>query len=426
MNTPSANTYHSKRLKKWGIVALLSIFLMAIIYALFRPKETPPNYITADVTVGDVAQTVMASGIIKPITSVNVGSQVSGEITELYVSVGDTVKAGDPIAQIDQIEQQNNLQNAEAVLNQAQAGLNSAYASLNSRQGDVDNAASAIALRETELAKAQADHQRFASLLTIDAISRQEYENSIANLQMAKANLAAANTAFNTAQNSVAQSIADIQSQEATIVRATGDVSTAQKNLKHTAITAPIFGTIVNVAAKKGSTVNANQSAPTIVTLADLSRVRINAEISEADVVRIKAGMPAKFNIIGNPEQKFDAVLSGIEPAPITSDGEAVYYLGYLDVDNSDGKFRIGMTAQVDIITDEVKDVLTIPSSALDSQNGQDVVKVLGPDGVTTSKEVSVGLNNRVVAEIKSGLNAGDTIIISDTPSDGKNRREPW
>lgn len=425
MNAPS-HTRRSKRLKKWGIIALFVGVCFLILYALFRPKEAPPNYLTADVAVGDVVRTVMASGIIKPITSVNVGSQVSGEITELHVSVGDTVKAGDLIAQIDQIEQQNNLKNAEAVLSQAQAGLSSAYASLGSRQGDVNNAAATIALRESELAKAEADHQRLASLLTIDAISRQEYENSIANLQIAKANLAAANTAYNTAQNSVAQSVADIQSQEATIVRATGDVSTAQKNLGHTTITAPIFGTIVNVATEKGATVNANQSTPTIVTLADLSRVRINAEISEADVVHIKAGMPAKFNIIGNPEQKFDAVLSGIEPGPITSDGEAVYYLGYLDVDNSDGKFRIGMTAQVDIITNEAKDVLTIPSSALENQNGKDVVKVIGSDGIAISQEVSVGLNNRVVAEIKSGLNAGDTVVISDTPSDGKNRRKPW
>lgn len=422
----SFGTSKPKRLKKWIIIALFVSIFLALLYALLSPKEAPPNYITADVTVGDVTESVMASGTIKPITSVNVGSQVSGEVTKLYVSVGDTVSAGDNIAQIDQVTQENNLQNAEATLNQARAGLNSAYASLNSRQGDVESTASTIALREMELAKAQANYERMSSLIAIDAISRQEYENSIANLELAKANLASAKTAFNTAQNNVSQAIADIQNQEAVVIRATNDLSTAQKNLGHTAITAPIFGTVIDIATEQGATVNANQSAPTIATLADLSRVRINAQISEADIINIKAGMPAKFSIIGNPSQKFDATLSGIEPAPINKSGEAVYYLGYLDVDNSDGKFRIGMTAQVDIIVNQAKNVLTIPSSALSKQDGKDVVKLVDSNKNVISKEVAVGLNNRVTAEIKSGLSAEDQVIISDTPSDGKNRRKPW
>lgn len=422
----SFGTYRPKRLKKWVIIVLFTSILFGLIYFLFKPKDVPPSYITADVTTGDVIKSVMASGTIKPIASVNVGSQVSGEVTELYVSVGDTVNAGDKIAQIDQITQKNNLQNAEASLNQAQAGLNAAHARLNSRQGDVENTASTIALREIELAKAQTNHERISSLIAIDAISRQEYENSIANLELAKANLASAKTAFNTAQNNVSEAISDIQNQEAVMIRATNDLSTAQKNLGYTAITAPISGTIISIATEKGATVNANQSVPTIATLADLSRVRINAQISEADVIDIKVGMPAKFSIIGNPNQKFDAILSGIEPASTNNNGEAVYYLGYLDVDNSDGKFRIGMTAQVDIIISQAKNVLTIPSSAINKQDGKDMVKLLDNNGNTVSKEVTVGLNNRVTAEIKSGLSTEDKVIISDTPSDGKNRRKPW
>lgn len=187
-------------------------------------------------------------------------------------------------------------------------------------------------------------------------------------------------------------------------------------------------GTVVSITQKEGTTVNANQSAPTIVTLADLSQVRINAQISEADIINVKAGLPARFNIIGDPDTQYDATLSGIEPAPeeISSSSNtsaAVYYIGYLDVDNTERKFRIDMTAQVNIIINAANNVLIVPSAAVKNEGGKHIVQVVGDDGVAKPIEVTVGLNNRIHAEIKSGLKAGDKVVIGEQTADNKNKK---
>ncbi len=420
-------------LKKIIIISTLALLIVAALYYFLRPKEELPTYITAEAVMGDIEDSVLASGKIKALTSVDVGAQVSGEVTKLFVDVGDVVQAGDVIAQIDQVTQQNELSNAKATLLQSQASLEVANSTLATKQGDVASAKATIATRQAELTKAQSYYNKLQSLVAIDAVSRQEVEDAKAALDVAIANLDAAKIALKNAETAVLSAKADITSQNAATAKSQTDVDTAQKNLGYTRIVAPIAGTVVAVATEQGTTVNANQSAPTIVTLADLSRVRINAQISEADVINIKAGMPAKFNIIGNPDQKFDAVLAGIEPAPesissTSSTDSAVYYIGYLDVDNRDGKFRIDMTAQVNIVISAVKNVLTIPASAITTENGKHTVKVVGADGQAKPVQVQVGLNNRISAEIKSGLKLGDKVVISDNQNSNtasRNNRPP-
>ena len=215
-------------------------------------------------------------------------------------------------------------------------------------------------------------------------------------------------------------------------------------------------GTVVSVTTEQGTTVNANQTAPTIVTLADLSTVRINAQISEADVINVKAGLPVYFNIIGNPDQKYDATLKAIEPAPekisdTSSTDAAIYYVGYIEVPNTERRFRIDMTAQVYIVINQAKDALLIPSAALqpasksrnsgnakkgaatantaasgdnnsrpdnDSGATMAMVRVLKADGEVVEQTVKVGINNRVNAEILSGLKEGDEVILSEEGAD--------
>jgi macrolide-specific efflux system membrane fusion protein len=169
------------------------------------------------------------------------------------------------------------------------------------------------------------------------------------------------------------------------------------------------------------------------VTLADLSTVRINAQISEADVINVQAGLPVYFNIIGNPDQKFDSVLKAIEPAPesisdTSSTDAAIYYVGYIEVPNTDRRFRIDMTAQVYIVIDQAKNTLLIPSAALqpagDTKNTKSrnedpnvktsKVRVLKADGQVVEQIVKTGINNRVNVQILSGLNKGDEVILSE------------
>lgn len=430
MNAPTL----SKKTKplKWLLLLIVLILIAGGIFWFFKPKQTAPNYLTAEAVIADIEDSVMASGKVKARRSVDVGSQVSGEVTKLYVELGDVVQEGDLIAEIDKVTQQNNLSNAKANLEQSQAALQSATANLQNKQGEIQSANATVSTRQAELAKAHAQVDRLTPLIAINAISQKEFDDAKADLQVAIANLESAKVALHNAQTSIQSANADINTAKANITKSQNDLSTAQTNLGYTTIRAPISGTVVTVTTEQGTTVNTNSATPNIVTLADLSRVRINTQISEADIIHLKAGMPAKFNILGSPNQKFDATLAGIEPAPESSSSSsstssAVYYIGYLDVDNSDGKFRIDMTAQVNIIVQSAKNVLTIPASALHEDNGKTTVQIVGKDGKAQSVEVVVGINNRVNAEIKSGLQAGDRVIIGDNANSNtkSNQKRP-
>ena len=434
---------------KWGIIALVIIALGFLAYKTFKPKEVMPNYLTATAEIGDIENNVMASGKVKALNTVDVGAQVSGEVTRLFVEVGDEVQKGDLIAQIDQVTQKNSLSNEQASLEQSEAGLQSARAESLSRQAGLKSAQADLASRQAELRQAQADFSRLQGLLAIDAISQQDYDTQGTKLQTAQAAVANARAAIDTAKAAIATTAANINSQQAALRKSQTNVSTAQEDLSYTTIRAPMSGTVVSVTTEQGTTVNANQTAPTIVTLADLSTVRINAQISEADVINVKAGLPVYFNIIGNPDRKYDAILKAIEPAPekisdTSSTDAAIYYVGYIEVPNTERRFRIDMTAQVYIVINQAKDALLIPSAALQpagktgkSKNSKNVstkntvtnvdsdstatmanVRVLKADGTVVEQAVKVGINNRVNAEILSGLKKGDEVILSEEGPD--------
>lgn len=465
-----------KALIKWGVIALIAVILSVVLYKMFKPKEQAPNYLTATAELGDIENNVMASGKVKALNTVDVGAQVSGEVKRLFVKVGDEVQKGDLIAQIDQVTQKNNLSNEQASLEQSQAAIESAEAELQSRAASLKSAQADLASKQSELKQAQSDFQRLQSLLDIDAISQQEFATQATKVDTAKAAVANSLAAIDSAQAAIATTRANINSQRAALKKSQTNVSTAQEDLSYTTIRAPMSGTVVSITTEQGTTVNANQSAPTIVTLADLSTVRINAQISEADVINVQAGMPVYFNIIGNPDQKYDATLKAIEPAPeviseTSSTDSAIYYVGYIEVPNAERRFRIDMTAQVYVIVNQAKNALLIPSAALqpfssgksgrgnrsaksgsnlgsnnsgnnkagnkgssannaDTNNRQAattnkstdankyMVRVLKSDGSVVDTPVTVGINNRVNAQILSGLKVGDEIILSEEDSD--------
>ena len=435
---------------KWGVIALIIVVLAALAYNTFKPKDKQPNYLTAIAEIGDIENNVMASGKVKALNTVDVGAQVSGEVKRLYVEVGDEVQKGDLIAQIDQVTQKNNLSNQQASLEQSEAAIQSAQADYLSRQAGLKSAEADLNSRQSDLKQAQADFSRLQGLVAIDAISQQEYDTQATRVETAKSAVANARAAIDTARAAIATTQANINSQQAALRKSQTNVSTAEEDLSYTTIRAPMAGTIVSITTEQGTTVNANQTAPTIVTLADLSTVRINAQISEADVINVSAGLPVYFNIIGNPDQKFDAVLKAIEPAPerisdTSSTDSAIYYVGYIEVPNDERRFRIDMTAQVYIIINQAKNALLIPSAALqpagkskkpdskanaNNANASNTktthtddattpsstarVRVLKADGEVVEQLVKVGINNRVNAQILSGLQAGDEIILSE------------
>lgn len=414
---------------KWAVIALIIVALGALAYTFLKPEETTPNYLTATVEVGDIENNVMASGKVKALNTVDVGAQVSGEVKRLYVEVGDEVKQGDLIAQIDQVTQKNSLSNEQASLEQSEAALQSAQAESLSKQASLKSAYADLASRQSELKQAQSDFARLQDLVAIDAISQQEYDTQATSVETAKAAVANARAAIDTAKAAIATTEANINSQQAALRKSRTNVSTAEEDLSYTTIRAPISGTVVSITTEQGTTVNANQTAPTLVTLADLSTVRINAQISEADVINVSAGMPAYFNIIGNPDQQYDATLTAIEPAPeqissTSSTDAAIYYVGYVEVPNPDRLFRIDMTAQIYIIVNEAKDALLVPSTVIQEKRSKGkekgkaatgkFVRVLKEDGTVEERTVEVGIDNRVNAQILSGLKEGEEVIISE------------
>lgn len=428
-----SNQKTRKSLIKWSIIGLVVLALSILLYNKFKPKEEAPNYITTPAKTGDIERNVMASGKVKALNTVDVGAQVSGEVTRLYVDVGDEVKKGDLIAQIDQVTQKNTLSNQQATLEQGRAGLQSAQAEYFSRKAGLESAQADLASREADLKQAISDYDRLRPLLAQDAISQQEVQTAKTNVDKARASVAAAKAAIKTAQAAVVTAQANIASNEADIRKAETNLSTASTDLGYTTIRAPIDGTVVAVVTEQGTTVNANQAAPTIVTLADLSTVRINAQISEADVINVKAGMPVYFNTIGNPDQKYDAVLTAIEPAPeqistTSSTDSAIYYIGYVEVPNPERRFRIDMTAQVYVIIDKASNTLMVPSAAIRKGGGSDsspngtYVRVLKADDSVEDRPVKVGIDNRVNAQILSGLKAGEAVIIGE--NSGKSGQE--
>lgn len=234
---------------------------------------------------------------------------------------------------------------------------------------------------------------------------------------------------FDSAKATLDATRADINALDAQIVQAQIAVNTAQVNLGYTQITSPIDGTIVAIPVEEGQTVNAVQSAPTIVKVAHLDTMTIEAQISEADVVKVKTGMPVYFTILGEPGKQYRATLRAVEPAPdaintdttasssssssSASSSSAIYYNGLFDVANPDGTLRISMTAQVYIVLDKAESAVVIPATAL---NG-DSVQVVDAGGNITQRPVKVGINNHVDAQIISGLQVGEKVIVSQTSS---------
>lgn len=394
----------NKKSLKWLGISLIGLAGLTFFFKDSLFKKPSENVMTATVTKGDIEDTVLASGTLKPIKLVAVGAQVSGRIIKVHVALGQTVKKGDLIAEIDSVTQQNNVKTTEASLANTRAQL---------------------AEKEASLVLAKQTLARQTEMIRKNAISQAD---------------------FDSAQAAVSTTTAQIDGLKAQITASQVAVDTAKVNLGYTRITAPTEGTVLAIVSQEGQTVNALQTAPTIVVLGQLDTMTIRADISEADVVRVKPGDSAYFTILGKPNHRFNATLSSIEPAPtsITSDSSistttsstststtAIYYNGIFNVDNSDQQLRTYMTAEIHIVIGTAKDVLTVPSAALGRRDkqGQYTVRVKDKDGKVTPQTVTVGLNNKIVAEIKSGLNEGDEVVIGfgpqgpgDTPRNFGNR----
>jgi len=374
----------TKNKKKPLIYAAILIVCGAFAFS-FLSSDDGVIYITEPVKRQNIEKVVNAAGEVRAIDLVTVGAQVSGKIEKLYVSIGQNVKAGDLIAEIDSTTQQNEVDINKARLNSLAAQLNAAKISL-----DIANK----------------QHERIKKLKKSNAASSEEVEN--------------AQNAYETAKSKVTQLEASVKETEISL-------STAEVNLGYTRITAPLDGTVVSVPVKQGQTVNAAMNTPAIVQIADLSSMEILIEISEGDIGEIKPGAKVTYSTLADLNAVFETTLKSIDPGltlltnneytEVVESSEAIYYYGRLIVPNQDNKLRIGMTTQNVIYVENADNVLSVPVVALKSVGTEQYVEVLTPKGTVERRTVIAGISDGLNTEIKSGVSEGEKVVIASMSS---------
>ena len=348
----------------------------------------PVEFMTVPVTRQDISETVLATGSLEGRKQVNVGAQVSGQLQQLKVKLGDSVSKGQLLAVIDPVIPQNDLRDAEAAL---------------------DNVLAQKQAKQALLKQYRLELQRQRAMRSQDASAQADLEQAEAALAQTQAELRAL----------------DAQTRQAHI-----KVDTAKANLGYTQISAPMDGVVIAIVTEEGQTVVSSQSAPTILKLADLDTMTVKAEISEADVIRVQPGQATRFTILGDPDTQYQGVMRAIEPAPESESSEssssttsstsssAIYYNGLFDVANPDHKLRVSMTAQVTIVLGESKQALAIPLSVLGQRlaGNRYEVQVLVNDR-PEPRAITTGRKDSVHIEVLEGLTEGERLVIGDSAS---------
>lgn len=396
LKTGFKGTFDKLKTKKPSKKTLIIVIVLCVgavaLYVGFFKKDDKAQLATQSITRINIDQSIEAVGEVYAKEQVDVGAQVSGQITKLYVQIGDKVKAGDLIAQIDKDKQQNDLDITKAQLASTKANLESKKVAL-------------------EIASSQ--YQREQKLYSNKATSLENLETLKNNFYGLKA------------------SVADLDAQ---VVQLEITLKNAEKDLGYTTITAPMDGIIINVAVDEGQTVNANQSTPTIVKIANLDEMEIRMEIAEADVSKIKVGTAVKFSILNDPEKKYEAKISSIDPANTTtsdaksnssnsstssSSTSAIYYYAKVFVKNRDNFLRIGMSVENSIVIKSAPNALAVPTYAIKNDKGGYFVELLR-GGQIIKSYVKIGIKDSINTQILDGVSENDLLVLSSSAKTGK------
>ncbi|OSI15651.1 efflux transporter periplasmic adaptor subunit [Neisseria dentiae] len=367
---------------KWIGMAAVAVALGFAAWTYFKPKDKV-NYLTQPVKRMNIVQTVSATGEISAAQLVTVGSQATGQIKKLYVKIGQQVKKGDLIAEIDSTSQINTLNTNKARLETYKAQLVSA---------------------EIKQRTAEKKYKREKALWAEDATSRQELED---------------------AQDALASAKAAVAELKSSIKQTQISINTAEADLAYTRIVATMDGTVVSIPVEEGQTVTTVQSIPTVIQLADLSKMLNKMQIAEGDAGKVKAGQELTFTILSQPDDARRAVIDTVDPGLTTmSKGSyttttdttdtAVYYYARALVPNEDGALHIGMTTENTIVINKADNVLSVPNLAIKNKNGKKVVRLLDAENNVTEREVKTGLSDGTNTQVLSSLKEGERVIISE------------
>ena len=364
-----------KNKKVWMGIAAVVVVALVVWMCSGGKKEQKAEFSTAKVEKQNISTSITATGTIEPVTSVTVGTQVSGIVSKLYVDYNSIVKKGQVIAELDKT-------NLISELNRAKADLSSAQSTLN---------------YET------ANYNRYKTLFDKGLISANDYEN--------------ARLSFDKAQQTVRSSRENVQK--------------AQTNLGYATITSPIDGVVLSKSVEEGQTVAASFNTPELFTIAqDLTDMRVIADIDEADIGGVKEGQRVSFTVDAYPDDKFEGQVTQVRQQA-TTESNVVTYEVVISAPNNDLKLKPGLTANVTIYTLEKNDVLAAPAKALRFMpteallsEGQSIEDVDAPTKVWTlegnvfkAHPVQVGTTNGMLTEIVSGISEGTEVLVDFTLS---------
>ena len=363
----------------WGVVVML---LAAAGWWGWRQWSAAgqPGYVTQTVAVGTLEKVVTALGSVQPKDYVDVGTQVSGQLRELHVQIGDTVQKGQLLAEVDP----------------------TVYATR-------------VAADKASLRDLQAQRARQASVLQLAEVQKKRTRELLALS-------AASQDAVDMADAAAAQARATLESLDAQIDKAQSTLAGDEANLGYTKIYAPMDGVVVSQPVFKGQTVNSAQQAPTLMRVANLDVMTVNAQVAEADVPQLKPGMPVYFTTLGHAERRYQSRIRQILPTP-EKVNDVVLFTVLIDIDNRARELMTNMTTQTFFVLGRAENLPIVPLSALRplGEGGKLYgARVLTENGIERRK-VKVALSSRTEAAIASGLAAGETLIVSDgRPRAGK------
>lgn len=378
--------------RPWLAGGIVLVVLAILVRVVFFGGNGSIQYVTDKVTRGDLKVTVTATGTVEPVTTVTVGSEVSGRLDKVLVDYNDQVKQGQILAELDTATLEMTVEKSKA---------------------NLDDARATVLQYEATLIETTAKWKRYRGLLKQNAISSLDFDTSYADMKRAEANLASAK--------------AKVKSYEA-------QLSADETSLSKAIIKSPIDGVVIERDVEPGQTVAATFETPTLFTLADdLRHMELQVKVDEADVGEVHIGQKATFTVDAYPNRRFEAIIEKVRYASTTTNN-VVSYVAILTVDNSALLLRPGMTATAEIVTAEKKDALLVPNGATrftppdmkapearvsDKGIVEKYVWVL-KDGEPTAVPLEVGLTNGQKTEVLSGDIAADAVVITDVKTKGK------
>jgi len=402
-------------MKKIGIIVIASVAVLALGWLGWRAigrTDVGADAPAAVVSRRDLSASVLATGSIRPQVGaeVKVGSRVSGVLQKLHFNIGDAVRRGDLIAELDDRDLRARVAQAEAALEAAEARL--ALVRLGSREQEIAQARSAVTDAEATRALAEKQLQRQTALFAEKLVPQSEVDLAVKNLDSAAARLDAERERLALVERKYLPEDVAVVSAQAAEARAS--LSLARTQLSYGRIAAPIDGVIASVSTQEGEAIAAGFQAPTFVTLVDLDRLQADAFVDETDIGKIAAGQRAVLTVDAFPDRDFAGTVVAILPKALIQQN-VVYYDTVVELDPSDGLLRPDMTASVRILVGERKGVLVVPTPAIKREEAERVVYVLD-EGRVVRRVVRTGWRDGGFTEIVGGLAEGERVLTGAVP----------